>query len=304
MKTFTRNMRKYWGLYVLLIPGLLWLILFKIAPFYGVAIAFQNYKPWLGIANSEWVGFKNFIVFFSGKDFGYIMLNVIKLNSLKLLFGFPLPIILALALSNIRNRTVRKTMQTITFFPQFFSWIVIYGIIYSAFSYNFGFINNFLEFIGLERIALLAEPQFAVPVFIGSYIWKYLGWNSIIYLATITNIDPTYFEAAAMDGATRWQRLKYVTIPFLFPVMMVILMFQIGNMLYGDFEQNIILAGRNPLYFKAIDMFESYVYRLVFGGQNAYSMGTAIGLFQGVLGTLLIIVSNKVIKKLGYSGLW
>ncbi len=303
-RSFSYNIRKYWALYALLLPGIIWFIVFKIMPLYGIVIAFQDYKPWIGVWESPFVGLKHFEKFISGADFSYVLFNVIFLNSLKILIGLPAPVILALALSNIQSRRLRKGMQTITFFPQFFSWVVIYGILYSAFNYNYGSINNLLAAVGLERIALLAEPQYAVAVFVGSYVWKYIGWNSIIYLATISNIDPTYYEAAAIDGATRWHRLRYITLPFLIPVIIVIFLIQLGSMLYGDFEHNIVLMGRNPLYYKAIDMFESYVFRNVWVSGNAYSFGTAVGLFQAVFGSILVILSNFFIRKTGHQGLW
>lgn len=300
---FKNAIVQYYPYYLMmLIPSLL-IIVYKVLPLYGLSIAFKEYYPRIGVADSEWVGLKHFETFILSSDFPRVLGNTIKINFLKLVVGFPAPIILALIFNALTGKYYKRTMQTISYMPQFLSWVIVYGFMYMLFNFNQGAINKLLEGTGLDRIPFLSSENWIVPMIIFTYVWKNIGWGSIVYTAALSNISPEYYEAADIDGANWRQKLISITIPCLLPIMTIMFLIQIGTMLYGDFEQNLIFMGGSSLLRDKGEILETYMFTLGIGNQQ-YSFATAVGLFQSVFGAGLVILSNYGMKKLNGYSIW
>ena len=294
---------KYWPYYLMMVFPAILIIIYKIVPLYGLQIAFKEYYPRVGILESEWVGFAHFKKFFGGTDFLRVFGNTLKLNFLKILFGFPAPIVLALAFNAITGKYFQRTTQIISYIPQFLSWVIVYGFMYMLFNYNYGALNLVFDAIGLEKVPFLASERWLVPMLIFSYVWKNMGWGSIVYFAALGNINAEYYEAADIDGASKWSKLIYITMPLLLPIMTLMFLIQIGTLLYGDFEQNLIFMGTNPLLRKKGEILETYMFNLGIG-EMQYSFATAVGIFQSVFGATLVILSNFFTKRLNGYSIW
>ena len=303
IRRFTNAMVKYWPYYLMMLLPAVIIIIYRIVPLFGLQIAFKEYYPRVGIMKSEWVGFAHFKKFFGGSDFLRVFANTLKINFLKLLFGFPAPIILALAFNAITGKKFQHSMQIISYIPQFLSWVIVYGFMYMLFNYNFGAINLALNALGFERVPFLASEKWLVPMLIFSYVWKSAGWGSITYFAALGNINPEYYEAADIDGASGWNKLWYITLPMLLPTMTLMLLIQVGTLLYGDFEQNLIFMGNNSLLRKQGEILETYMFNLGIGGMQ-YSFATAVGLFQSFFGAALVCVSNFLTKRMNGYSIW
>lgn len=300
---FIQAIVKYWPYYLMMLFPAIIIIIYKIVPLYGLQIAFKEYYPRVGILESEWVGFAHFKKFFSGTDFLRVFANTLKLNFLKILFGFPTPILLALAFNAISGKIFQRTTQIISYIPQFLSWVIVYGFMYMLFNYNYGAFNLVLEKLGLEKVPFLASEKWIVPMLIFSYVWKNVGWGSIVYFAALGNIDAEYYEAADIDGASKWSKLIYITLPLLMPTMTLMFLIQIGTLLYGDFEQNLIFMGNSSLLRDKGEILETYMYNLGIGNQQ-YSFATAVGIFQSVFGATLVIISNFLTKRVNGYSIW
>lgn len=302
-KRFVDAIQKYWPYYLMMVVPAILIFIYKVVPLYGLQIAFKEYYPRVGILESEWVGVAHFKKFFSGADFLRVFGNTLKINFLKILFGFPTPIILALAFNAIIGKYFQRTMQIISYIPQFLSWVIVYSFMYMLFNYNYGALNLVFDAFGLEKVPFLASEKWLVPMLIFSYVWKNIGWGSIVYFAALGNINSEYYEAADIDGASKWSKLVYITLPLLLPIMTLMFLIQIGTLLYGDYEQNLIFMGTNPLLRKKGEILETYMFNLGVG-EMQYSFATAVGIFQSVFGATLVIISNFLTKRLNGYSIW
>lgn len=305
-KGFIYNIKKYRQLYILLIPGIIFFLVFKYLPMIGIVIAFQEYQPWNGVKaifTSPWIGFRNFYDFFTSGNFWEILRNSLSISFLKLLFGFPAPIILALLLNEVGKTGFKRLVQTITYLPYFLSWVIIYGILYNMFNVSYGAVNEIIKSMGGEPIAFLSEIKYFYPMVILSSIWQGVGFGTIIYLAGLTNIDQELYEAAEVDGCNRWQMTIHITIPSILPLCAVMLILTLGSLLTNDFQQLLILVGSNPITKQVGAVFETHAYE--YGLVNGrFSYGTSVGLFQSFFGMILVITANRFARKIGYMGLY
>lgn len=300
--TFKKAVFRYWQLYILLIPGLLYFIIFKYLPMYGVVIAFKDYYPWVGFFESEWVGFEHFQFFFNTR-FEIILRNTLRISALTLGIGFTSPIILALLLNEVRVNKFKRIVQTISYLPYFLSWVIAYGIIYNLFNTTTGLLNHFMNQYGMQSPAILAEAKYFLPLVVSSNLWKMVGFGTIIYLAALTGVDTQLYEAAMLDGANRWKQLLHVTLPSIASTIAVLFLLSLGGLLYNDFQQLIIFLGDNRLLWEVGDVFETHVFRVGLLNQN-YSYGAAVGLLQSGVGLFLVVFANKGARKFGYRGIF
>ncbi|WP_261302282.1 ABC transporter permease [Paenibacillus andongensis] len=287
-------------LYVMLIPVLLYYVIFHYGPMYGAIIAFKDFSPRLGIWGSDWVGFEHFQAFFTGPYFWRTIKNTVLISFYQLLFGFPAPIVLALLLNEVRHALFKRTVQTLTYMPHFISLVVICGII-KDFTVSDGVINDVIAFFGGERTTFLLEPSFFRSVYVSSGVWQHIGWGTIIFLAALTGIDQEQYEAAKIDGAGRWKQMTNVTLPGLMPTIIILLILEIGKMMNVGFEKIILLY--NPGTYETADVISSYVYRVGLQDFN-YSFSSAVGLFNSVINFILLICSNWLSRKFNDTSLW
>lgn len=295
-----KNYQKNKWVYYMAIPVVLYYIVFKYIPMFGIVIAFQDYRPAKGFFNSDWVGLAHFIKFFKSPFAFRVIRNTLMINLYQLLWGFPAPIILALLLNEVRSQKYKKTIQTLSYLPHFISLVVVCGIL-TNFSLTSGLLNDILEFFGFERQNLLANVDFFRSIYVGSGIWQGIGWGSIIYLATLSNTDPNLYEAAVIDGAGRLKQAIYITIPTIVPIMVIQLIMRIGSMMSEGYEKVILLY--SPLVYDKADIISSYVYRV--GLQDMqYSLSSAIGLFNSVVNLALLVFANWFAKRTSEESLW
>lgn len=282
------------------VPVLVYFILFSYKPMYGALIAFKNYKPTLGFAKSEWVGFDQFIRYFKSPFFVRTFKNTLVLSFELLLFGFPAPIILALLINEVHNKPFKKTVQTLTYLPHFISMIVVVGMI-TDFSLSTGLFNDIIVFFGGERSPLLQNPDLYRTIYIVSDIWQQVGWGSIIYLAALSGVQEQLYDAAAIDGANRFQKLWNVTLPGIMPTIITMLILRIGQLMSIGYEKTILLY--NASTYETADIISSYVYRVGILEQN-WSYSTAIGLLNSVINLILLVLANRLSKKFADTSLW
>lgn len=288
-------------LYLMLIPALLYFLVFNYAPMYGVLIAFKDFSFKKGIWGSDWIGFENFIYMFQLDNFYSVFVNSILLSFLRIVFTFPIPILLALLLNDIKSSKYRKTMQTLFYLPHFVSWVVIGGILVNFLSPVNGVVNTVIKSLGGEAIFFLAEDKYFKPIVILTSIWKDSGWGTIIYLAAITGISGDLYEAARIDGANKLQCLRYITLPSIKSTVVIMLILRLGSIMNNGFEQIFIL--QNDKNLRVSEVFETYTYRLgLLGGR--YSFATTVGLFTSVIGIIFLLASNKIANKMGEEGIW
>lgn len=301
---FLNFLVKYRYLHLLMLPGLIYFILFKYVPMYGVIMAFTNFDGsggFWGILNSEWVGFDNFNRFFSSIYFGRLLRNTVLISVYRLIFSFPAPIIMAILINEIRCNVFKRAVQTITYMPHFLSWVVVSGMLIVLLSPTNGPVNSLLESFGVEPIFFVSDTRYFRSLLVVSEIWKSVGWGTIIYLAAITGIDTEIYEAATIDGASRFQKIWSITLPSLKEIIAIMFILAVGKILNENFEQ--IFNLYNPTVYEVADVFETYVYRQ--GILNAqYSYTAAVGLFKSVVSLVLVLISNFVAKRLGAQGLW
>lgn len=294
-----KNVRKYWMLYLMILPGIIYYIVFKYIPLMGSVIAFQDYQIFNGILGSPWVGLENFKHLLHYQDFHEVLRNTALIALYQLIFQFPAPIILALLFNEVRLLIVKKTVQSLFYLPHFLSWVVVGGIVFELLASQ-GLVNAIRDLFGLEPILFMQEEGYFRSIVIISGIWKEVGWGTIIYLAAITGINPSLYEAAVIDGANRFKQTIYITLPLLLPTISVLFLLNIGNFLELGFDQIFNLL--TPMTYSVGDIIETYVYRAgVLQGQ--YSLTTAIGLFQSVIGFALLWIFNRLARK-SEQGLW
>lgn len=290
-------------LYLLMVPGFIWLLVFHIAPIFGIVIAFVDYNPMVGIRGSEWVGLQNFRDLVTSGSFTRILTNTLKISAAKIFIGFPVPLILALLVHSCKRKWFRKLIQTSSYLPNFLSWIVVVGISFVLFNPYYGVFRQLFEALGLNYTDPTTNTETFISFLVGSGIWKGMGMQSIIYLAALSNMDTEMFEAATVDGANRFQQLLHITLPTIAPTCAVVLILAVGGLLSGDFEQTYLFAGQNAQLIHISEVFETFVYR---NGIRAaeFSFPAAVGLFQSFFSCLLVLLTNWIAKKLGYDGLW
>jgi len=300
MQTLAKDFRLNWKLYILALPVILYYLLFCYKPMYGALIAFMDYTPGNSLFANEWVGFKHFISFFNSIFFFRVLKNTLTISLTTLVFSFPLPIVLALLLNEVKSKRFSKTVQTISYLPHFISTVVICGMIKDFTSAN-GLVTDFLVLLGGKRQALLNDPNMFVPVYVISGIWQQLGWNSIIYIAAIAGVDQSLYEAASVDGAGRLRQVWHITLPSILPTIIILLIMRVGNLLSVGFEKIILLY--NPAIYDTSDVISTYVYRKGLLEYN-YSFSTAVGLFNSVINFILLVATNTISKKATESSLW
>jgi len=295
--------KKNWDLYVMLLLPMLYIIIFKYIPIYGVQMAFRDYNIFKGMQGSPWVGLKYFRQFFSSSEFVKLIGNTLTISIYGLLAGLVFPIILALVLNYLNNLRFKKAVQTITYAPYFISTTVMVSIILNILAINSGPVNSFLQSIGLDQIDFLADPNKFAHVYVWSGIWQYTGYNAIIYIATLSGVDPTLHEAAVMDGANKFQRVWHIDLPSIKSTIIILLIMSMGGVLSTGFEK--IYLMQNNLNIRASEVIDTYVYKIGLASPIAnYSYPTAIGLFQSLIGMVLIMGTNVIAKKVGGESLW
>lgn len=283
-----------------LVP-ILWYVVFCYVPMYGVQIAFKKYNPSLGIIGSPWVGLKYFRQFFESFYFSEITLNTIILSLFTLVIGFPLPIILALIVNEIRSPFLKKSVQNITYIPHFLSVVVIVSMLNIFSNPTYGFFNDIRQFFGLSQVDLMAKAEYFRPMYVFSNVWQHMGFNSIIYIAALSAIDPALYEAATIDGASRLKKILYISLPSIVPTIMILFIMRIGSIMNVGFEK--VLLMQNPINKSTSEIISTFIYTNgIQKGQFSYS--TAVGLVNSLINCTLLLVSNKVSKKLTGSGLW
>lgn len=296
-----RKIKSNIPLYVLLFPSIILLIMFAYIPMLGLVIAFKDYSPANGILNSPWVGFKYFTQFFNSVQFGTTMMNTLKISIYSILVGFPLPILLALLCNQLRAGKFKKVFQVTTYLPHFISTMVMCGMIILFLSPNSGLIANIFKSLGWTMPNLLSKPDSFAGVYVWSDVWQHIGWDSIIYLAALSAIDPTYYEAATMDGASRMQKILNIDLPLLLPTAMILLILRAGSLLSIGFEKVLLL--QNPLNLAGSEVISTYVYKV--GMLNfQYSYSTAIGLFNTVVNLIILLSVNWFSKRYTKTGLF
>ena len=296
-----RKIKSNIPLYVLLFPSIILLIIFAYIPMLGLVIAFKDYSPENGILNSPWVGFKYFTQFFNSVQFGTTMMNTLKISIYSILVGFPLPILLALLCNQLRTGKFKKFFQVTTYLPHFISTMVMCGMIILFLSPNSGLIANIFKSLGWTMPNLLSKPDSFAGVYVWSDVWQHIGWDSIIYLAALSAIDPTYYEAATMDGASRIQKILNIDLPLLLPTAMILLILRAGSLLSIGFEKVLLL--QNPLNIAGSEVISTYVYKV--GMINfQYSYSTAIGLFNTVVNLIILLSVNWFSKRYTKTGLF
>ncbi|WP_213585985.1 ABC transporter permease subunit [Paenibacillus sp. J2TS4] len=288
-------------LVLMFVPCLLYYLLFKYLPMFGIVISFKNYNLYKGIWASDWVGLKYYIMFFQNPDFPILLRNTFLLGFYKLLFGFPAPIALALLLNEVKTIVFKRFVQTVSYLPHFISNVVVASMVILFLSPSGGMINKIIESLGFESINFMVEPKLFRSIYVVSEIWQHIGWETIIYLAALTSIDPMLYEAAEIDGASRWKKLWNVTLPGIAPAIVILFILNVGKVLEIGFEKVFLLY--NPATYETADILSTYVYRTGLM-QGNFSYAAAIDLFTGVVSLVFIYSTNYLSRKLGETSLW
>lgn len=295
-----RDFQKNRSLYFMIIPVVLFYILFHYKTMYGAIIAFYNYRPARGLEGSKWVGLDHFIYFFKSPFFMRTLKNTLAISLLNLLFAFPAPIILALLLNEVRNKYFKKVVQTVTYLPHFISSVIICGML-TSFCLSTGLFNDIIELFGGKRIPLLQGTDYYRTIYIASDIWQTIGWSSIIYLAALSGVDKNLYEAAQLDGANKWKQTWNITLPSILPTIMIQLILRIGTLMSVGYEKTLLIY--NPTNYAVSDIIATYNFRMGLE-LGDWSYATAIGLFNSVVNCILLVMSNKLSKKYTENSLW
>lgn len=295
-----QDLRRYAGAYVLVIPVVLFYLIFCYKPMYGIIIAFQDFSPIRGITGSEWIGLRHFKDFFESYYFTRILKNTIVISLSSLIFSFPIPIIFALLLNEIRNDKFKRLVQTISYMPHFISMVVVCNMI-KMFTSNTGFITSLLTVFGVPEVSLLTKPQYFVPIYVISGIWQQMGWGAIIYLSALAGIDQELYEAAKIDGAGRWKQTLHVTLPGISGTIIIMLLLRLGNIMDVGYEKVMLLY--NESIFKTADVISTFVYRKGLADME-WSYSTAVNLFNSIINFIIVVVFNKLSKKFTETSLW
>lgn len=304
--SFISYFKRNYDMYLLLVPGLLFVLIFNIFPLYGITLAFKDYNmfiadsPFLSVFQSPWAGLKHFQQIFAKKDFINALRNTLVISTLKIVFIFPIPIIFAILLNEVRSIRFQKGLQLIVYLPHFLSWAIVAGIFVVLLG-STGVVNTILTYFGLEKVRFLMDKSIFRQVLVFSDGWKEVGWSSIIYFAAIAGLDQECYEAAVVDGANRFQSMLYITLPGLAPTIILMLIIRIGNIMEAGFSQ--ILVMYNPTVYEVADIIGTYVYRVSLGKLD-FSTGTAVGLFNSIIALILVVTSNSLAKKSTGKSIW
>jgi putative aldouronate transport system permease protein len=296
-----KRFMKSWELQLIILLPLIYLILFKYFPMYGVQIAFRNFSPRKGILKSPWVGFTHIIAFVKSYYFTRVISNTVGISLYQLIVGFPFPIILAIMLNEARNRRFKKTVQMVTYMPYFISTVVMVSIIFQVLNPRFGILASMLQVFGIKLNNLLGVPGAFKTIYVVSGVWQQTGYSCIIYLAALSAIDVSLHEAAIVDGATRVQRIKFIDIPGILPTAIILFILRIGRMMNVGFEKVFLM--QNPLNLRTSEVIATYVYKVGLVGAN-YSFSAGVGLFRSIINLLLLVLANKIARKIGETSLW
>lgn len=298
---FSTYFKKNYSLYVLLIPALVYYLVFKYVPMYGVVVAFKDYNIFQGVLASPWAGLDNFRDMISLPNFLGVVRNTLMLSGLSLIIGFPVPIILSLMLNELRYAKLKKAVQSVLYIPHFMSWIVLSGIIINLLSPQYGFVNNVLRSLGLDPVFFMAREGWWVVTYVASNIWQSAGWQTIIFMAALSGIDPTLYEVAIVDGANRWQLAWRITIPSILPTIVIMFILRVGRIVTVGFEQPMALY--NALVADVAEVISTFIYH-VGVQQGRFALTTAIGLAESFVNLLMILAANYLAKKVGEEGLF
>ncbi|MDF2922326.1 MAG: protein lplB [Paenibacillaceae bacterium] len=296
-----RIIKKYYWFYLMLLPGLVYFILYKYVPMWGILIAFQNYQPFKGFLHSDWVGLEHFKTFFGSDTFWILFRNTFVLALYNIAFFFPLPIIIALMLNEVRWNFIKRLIQTLIYVPHFVSWVVVVGISFLFFSSQGGILNNFLASIGQEPVNFLMSEGWFRKVITAQVMWKETGWGTIIFLAALAGIDPGLYEAARIDGAGRWRSMWHITLPAIRSTIIVLLILRLGSFMDSGFEQIFLMV--NPLNRNVGEVFDTYVYSMGIS-QGKFSYSTTVGVFKSSVGLILVVGANYLSRKFGEEGIF
>lgn len=301
VKKLGKNIRKNAGLYVMLAIPLAWYIIFKYVPMYGLQIAFRRFNPTLGITKSPWVGITYFKQFFDSYYFTDILWNTVSLSIFTMLVGFPMPIILALLINEIKNTKFKKAIQNITYMPNFLSIVVIVSMLSLFSNRDYGLFNKITGLFGIAPVDFMSKPNFFQPLYVLSNVWQYMGFNAIIYIAALASVDQELYEAASIDGATRMQKIIHISIPCIMSTIIVLFIMRIGNLMSVGFEKVYLM--QNSVTLSASEVISTFIYKNgIQKGQFSYS--TAVGMFNSVINFILLISANFISKKTTKTGLW
>ncbi len=295
-----KNITQHWELYLLILPVILYFAIFKYGPMYGIQIAFRDYYPGMGYLEADWIGFDNFVRFFNSFQFKTALINTLVISSINLIFGFPLPIILAVVLNSLRSKTLKNSLQTISYAPHFISSVCMAGIILT-FTSERGIINEIVAAMGGDRVSFLSEGPMFKWVFVLSRMWKEAGWGSVMYIAALSSVDIALYEAADVDGASRLQKIWYVDIPCILPTIVIMLILRCGQILNLGYED--ILMLQNDLNMSGSQVISTYSYQIGLLNQD-YSYSTVIGMFNSVINLILLTSVNYISRKVNETSLW
>lgn len=303
-KSLKKRVAKYGVIYLLIAPVILYFIIYKYLPMAGLIMAFKDYKIgygiW-GIFTSKWVGLEHFERLFKGYYFSRILWNTVIISLMKLAVGFPLPILFALMLNEVRNQAYKRTVQTISYLPHFLSAVVMYGLVTAVFSPTYGLINSLRVQFGMDTVYYMANTKYFRWLLVLIDTFQHTGWNAIIYLAAMTSIDPGLYEAATIDGAGRFQRIRHITLPSLSPLIVLLFILSLGGILDAGFEM--VLLMYSPTVYSVGDIIDTYAYREAIFRAD-YDFATAVGLFKSIVGLILVFSTNTIVKRLGGKGIW
>lgn len=294
-----KDFRRNWVLYLIVLPVIVWYLLFAYKPMYGAFIAFQDYRPAQGFGKN-WVGFKHFIRFFQNPFFGRLLRNTVLISFYNLIFGFPVPIILALLFNEVKSKKFKSITQTFMYLPHFVSLVVVCGML-KQFCMTTGLFNSILGFFGIEASPLLQKPEWYRTIYVASNIWKNFGWDSIIYVAALSGVDTQLYEAARVDGAGKWKQMLHVTLPGITPTVVIMLILKIGSMMSIGYEKTLLLY--NETIYETADILSTYVYRVGLMDKQ-YSYAAATDLFNSGINIFLVIAANKISRKVSQTSLW
>lgn len=295
-----RSLYRHRHLYLLILPGFLYFLVYKYLPMLGLVMAFQDFSPFLGFFDSPWVGLKHFRTMFEDEEALRVIWNTLEISLLQILFAFPLPIILALMINELRNAVYKRLIQSMVYLPHFLSWVVVVGI-FVVFLKSDGIVNLFLQALGIGQIPFLTSPEWFKPLIVFQVIWKESGWGTIIILAALAGINPQLYEAAVIDGANRWQQMWHITLPAIRGTIVILLILRLGSVMDTGFEQIFLML--NPFTMDVGNVLDTYVY---FKGiqQGDISFATAVGLFKGAVGLILVVIANRLAKRFGEGGIY
>jgi putative aldouronate transport system permease protein len=300
-QTVSRKIMRHWELYFLVLLPVAYLIIFKYIPMVGVQIAFKDFNVVQGIWGSQWVGMKHFTAFFESPNFWLIIKNTIGVSFYSLLAGFPIPILLALALNEVRTGMFKKTVQMVTYAPHFISTVVMVSIVMLMLTPHVGVIDRLFTMFGKEMTNFMGVPEYFKSIYVWSGVWQEMGYASIIYIAALAGVDPSLYEAARMDGASRWKKIIHIDLPSLIPITITMLILSLGNIMGVGFEK--IYLMQNPLNLSSSEVISTYVYKVGLVGAN-FSFSSAVGLFNSIINLILLITVNFVAKRISETSLW